>query len=156
MSYVVGIVSSNYDGHAKITQICSIDATGLGMNHCTNWLDNADPYNSAAYTGVNKNLVPTNPQGGLNTMSFDDSPGGSASLAQDIHFDDSFIDYIMFIPDYSGPNSIYVPLGTITWSTMARATWPNTTIIPNGVTLPTGPDNSENWPAWTNVFANPN
>jgi hypothetical protein len=156
MSYVIGIVSSNFDGHVKITQICSINGTGSGMNHCTNWLDNADPYNQATYTGVSKNLVPTNPQGGLNCMRFEDAPSASATLGSSIRMDDSFVDYIMFIPDFSGSDSIYVPLGTISWSTTAGASWPNATITPNWPIGPTGPDTSLAWPAWTNVFANPN
>jgi hypothetical protein len=155
MSYVVGIVSSNFAGHAKITQVCSINATGAGMTHCTNWLDSADPYNQSAYRGVLMNFIPTNPLGGLNTMNLDDAPSASATLSQSIHMDDSFIDYVMFTPDESGPNSIYVPLGAISWSTTAGASWPDPTINPNWPIGPAGPDQSLAWPVWTNVFSNP-
>lgn len=153
MSYIVGITSSNFDGNAKITQICTINATGSGLNHCTNWLDNSDPYSSSTSVKVNKNLVPTN-QFGLNTMNLDDAPQAASSSYQAIQMNDSFVDYVMFNPAYSGPGSIYVPIGKVTWSTLAGASWPSTTISPNSVVGPTGPDDSLDWPVWANVYSN--
>ncbi len=153
MSYYIGVTSLNFAGDAKITQICTINATGSGLNNCTNWLDNSDPYSSSTSVRVNANVIATN-QFGLNTMNLDDAPQAASSLYQAIQMNDSFVDYVMFNPDYSGSGSIYVPLGEITWSTTAGVSWSSTTISPNSVGGPTNPDNSQNWPVWTSVYSN--
>jgi hypothetical protein len=41
-----------------------------------------------------------------------------------------------------------------TWSTSAGASWPSITISPNSVIGPIGPDDSLDWPEWTNVYSN--
>jgi hypothetical protein len=87
-------------------------------------------------------------------MNLDDAPQAASSLFQDIQINDSFVDYVMFNPTYLGHPSIYVPIGKITWSTSGGASWPSTTISPNSVIGPTGPDDSLDWPVWTNVYSN--
>ena len=63
----------------------------------------------------------------------------------------SLIDYMMFAP--STPGSIYVPLGKLTWGDSFGGSCSSTNINPNSVTGPSGPDGSDDWPVWTDVFS---
>lgn len=148
MSYLIRITSADFAGDAKITQICAISATALVNINVTNELDNTDPYTNAT-VHVNKN---PNPQGTINELELDDAP--SDGWFNSFRDDSSFIDFVMFAPNV--PESIYVPLGKITWSTSFGASYPSTNISPNTVTGPIGPDSSQDWPIWTAVFSNSN
>jgi hypothetical protein len=56
----------------------------------------------------------------------------------------------------SSGDGIYVPLGQVTWRTSFSATYPNVQFDTDLVTGPTDPDSSDDFPAWTDVFSNPN
>lgn len=151
MGYLVRIISSDFAGDAKITQLCTIDATALPPISVSNALDNSDPYSAygvAASTAVNRN---PNPVGNINLITFNDGP--SDGWISSFHMNASFTDYVMFTP--GGAGDIYVPLGKLTWGTSFAASYPSTNISPNSVTGPTGPDASSDWPVWTDVFSNP-
>jgi hypothetical protein len=147
MSFLTRIISSDFRGNAKITQLCTINATDIPDVHVTNELDNTDPYTNSTVR-VNKNPNPVPP---INQIFLEDAP-------QDSYFgsfsdSSSFVDYIMFTPGNNG--DIYVPIGKITWSTSFGASYPSTNIAPNIVIGPVGPDNSQDWPIWTSVYSNP-
>ncbi len=151
MDYLVRVVSADFAGWAKITQICTINAAALVDINVVNELDNSDPYTSHTYraeTHVGK--VP-DPTGYMNTMTLEDGP--SDGWFGSLHMNASFVDYVMFTP--GGPGDIYVPLGKITWSTSFAASSPSLTISPNQVIGPTGPDQSDDWPVWADVWSNP-
>jgi len=149
MSYYVQVISSDFAGYAKITQLCTL--SGSGFSSVSNYLDNANPY-PGAINIVNTNLV--SPLNGHtnNLINLDDAPqnGGLFSFS----LTGSFVDYLMFTPN--GGSSIYVPLGKLTWSTALGASYPSTNLSPNSVSGPTAPDASYVWPVWDYVFSNPN
>jgi hypothetical protein len=146
MSYLVRVTSSDFSGDAKITQLCSIDATALIDLNISGYLDNSDPYKGAT-AHVYKN---PNPQGTINEMQLDDAP--SDGWVYSFHDHSSFVDYIMFTP--GGLGDIYVTLGKITWGTSFAASYPSTNISPNSINGPSSPDDSNAFPAWTNIFLN--
>ena len=152
MCFDVQVLSPDFAGDAKITQLCTIDATHYPTDiSISGNLDNSDPYPNA-YTHVYTISANSFTGGPLNVMRLDDAPqgGGFGSF----HFNGSFTDYIMFTP--GGLGDIYVPLGKLTWGTSFEANYPNVAINPNLVTDPQNPDCSEDWPVWTAVFSNPN
>jgi hypothetical protein len=155
IDYLVRVVSSDFSGDAKITQICAINTTHSPTDiNITNQLDNSDPYGSdvenPSSVHVNKN---SDPSGTINEMSLDDAPrgGGFGSF----HFNGSFVDYVMFNPN-SSSSDIYIPLGKVIWHTSFAATYPSVTINSNSVSGPTSPDNSDDFPTWTDTFHNSN
>ena len=155
MSYVVQVISSDFAGDAKITQLCTLDAIGgslLGYNYSilvNNALDGSDPYGlqpgqTGAATMVFKGA---NPPVNANEINLDDAPGTEAFSP--FHYYGSFDDYIMFKPSGDG---IYVTIGKVTWGTTFGAIYPSMTINPNSVSGPTGPDSSHNFPVWTTSY----
>jgi len=139
MSYLLRIFSPDFYGDAKITQLCTIDASGLDAG-CTDCLDLIDPYTSIR---VFKN---PNPTGNMNLINLDDAPDANTTTGT-IYLNDSFQDYVMFRPD---GDSIYVPIALVTWSVSASVVYPNTTIS-QSVTGPTGPTDCTSFPFWLNV-----
>jgi hypothetical protein len=149
MAYDLQVISSDYAGDAKITQLCSIVASGPGFNY-TDALDGSDPYNPTAnpgQTGCAIQIFKTNnPPAGLNTFHFDDAPDADTSMGN-LWLKDSFIDYVMFKPSGDG---IYVPLAKVTWDTgAAQVIFPSTDIIQNSDKGPHGPTDSDEFPIWT-------
>ncbi len=151
MSYLCRIISSDFDGMAKITQICNINATGLSGS-CSGCLDGSDPYNGLGIEGqecsvrVNKN---PNPTGSANEMNLDDAPDANdLYVLRTISMNDSFIDYVMFNPDPSD-DGIYVTLAKITWDVSASVTYADTNITQNADKGPHKPTDSDEFPIWT-------
>jgi len=139
MSYLLRVISSDFSGDAKITQLCNIDASGLDSG-CAGCLDGVDPYTD---TGVLKN---SNPTGNANILNLDDAPDANTNTGT-IYMDDSFVDYVMFKPDGDG---IYVPLAKVTWDVNASVIY-SATDISQTVDGPTGPTDSDEFPQWTNT-----
>jgi hypothetical protein len=149
MSYLCRVISSDFGGMAKITQICTIDTSGLG--NCSGYLDGSDPYNGTGQEGYECSVQvykSPNPTGTANEMNLDDSPDSNTTFGA-IWMNDSFTNYIMFNPDPNG-SGIYVTLGIVTWGVNASVDYPDTTII-QSVLGPTGPDGSNKFPVWTNT-----
>jgi hypothetical protein len=144
-------VSADFAGWAKITQICTINAAALVDINVVNELDNSAPYSSHGSTATTYVVKLANPTGYMNAMRLEDGP--SDGWFGSLHMNASFVDYVMFTP--GGPGDIYVPLGKITWSTSFASSSPSLTISPNQVIGPTGPDQSDDWPVWTDVWSNP-
>jgi hypothetical protein len=149
MGYICRVISADFGGEAKITQICNIDASGFSAA-CAGCLDGGDPYSPDADVGVIQNA---NPKGGSNELIFDDSPDCNTTMGE-LYMTDSFVDYIMFNPKTT-PNDIFVTLGTVTWDVSASAVFPNATISQT-VDGPTGPDSNNQLPQWTDVFVDHN
>src|SRR5206468_1629247 len=114
MSYLARVISPRFSGYAKITQLCTIDFSGIDGT-CSGCLDNDDPYPNTSIF-VNRN---SNPQGNVNVLNFDDAP--QAPGYESVRMNGTFVDYIMFSPGGSG--DIYVTLGISTWSTSAAASY---------------------------------
>ncbi len=150
MSFRVQVISPKCGGEAKITQLCSINATALVDINVANVLDNVDPYPNTVITVLTNHINPFN--GRLNNIiNLDDAPQGG--WFDSFHYSGNFVDYVMFAPD---GDSIYVPLGKITWSTSFGANYPSPVISPNSVEGPSDPDGSTEFPEWTEVFSNSN
>jgi len=149
LSFEVQVLSPHFEGDAKITQICTLE--GSGISAVTNVLDNENPYTNA-FTHVLTNSI--NPFNGHtnNIIRVDDAPQNAS--VESFHLYASFVDYIMFAP--MGSTNISVPLGNLSWSTSFGASHPSTNISPNIVSPPTNPNASEAWPTWSDVFSNPN
>ncbi len=149
MAYDLQVLSSDFPGEAKITQLCTLNSTGLGGSY-TGALDGSDPYNPLGIDGDACDvLIFTNPATGQNTLYLNDAPDAKVvtlpsgiSIAQ---LDDSFDDYVMFKPSGDG---IFVPLAMVTWDVSASVTSPSTNITQT-VHGPTGPADSDGFPIWT-------
>jgi hypothetical protein len=151
MSYLCRVISSDFGGEAKITQICNIDATGLSGS-CSGCLDGSDPYNGLGIDGQEcsvKVFKKPNPTGNDNEMNLDDAPDANdLYVLRTISINDNFIDYVRFNPDPSG-DGIYVTLAKITWDVSASVTYANTNITQNSDKGPHGPTDSDEFPIWT-------
>jgi len=145
MSYLVRVTSSDFSGAAKITQLCSINATALVNVNITGELDNGDPY-----TGATANIYEnSNPQGTINELQLDDAP--SDGWVSSFHDYSSFSDYVMFKPNGDG---IYVTLGMVNWGMSFGASYPSLSISPNLVTGPSNPNGSDTFPTWEEIYSN--
>jgi hypothetical protein len=156
MCFEIQILSPDFSGNAKITQLISEDDSGLPSLDPylpyyagVTYLDNSDPYQNAETSVFTNSVSPFNGNL-LNIIRLQDAP--SVTYGQIIHMEHNYTDYVMFAPS----GGIYVPLGQMTWSTLAHVSCGNTNISPNSATGPSNPDNSDNWPTWSNVFSNPN
>jgi hypothetical protein len=150
MSYKIQIISSNMPGNAKITQLCSIQASNIPYDiNIRNQLDNQDPYNNA-YTIVVTSIMNTNTGSLNNIIHLDDAPqnGGYGSF----YFSGDFVDYVMFAP-FGG---IYVPLSKLTWGTTFGGNKPSLILSPNSISNLVGPLDCEKYPEWTEIFSNEN
>jgi hypothetical protein len=151
MSYLCRVISSDFGGMAKITQICNIDATGLGGN-CSGCLDGSDPYNGLGIDGQEcstKIFQNPNPTGNDGILNLDDAPDANdLEVLRTISMNDAFVDYVMFNPDPSG-SGIYVTLAKITWDVSASVTYANTNITQNADKGPHEPTESDEFPIWT-------
>jgi hypothetical protein len=141
MSYVLRIISSDYAGTGKITQLCSIDASGLDSG-CIGCLDGVDPY---TWTSVQKH---SNPWGNMNLLILNDAPDANTTTGT-IYMHDSFADYVMFNPAPQG-SGIYVTISKVTWSVDAAVVYPDTDIS-QSVIGPAGPADSSDFPVWITV-----
>ncbi len=145
MDYTIRVISSDFGGYAKFTQLCSRNDSFSATTNVVNWLDNQDPYNPT--WKIYKN---PNPTGNICLNGLDDAP--SASGYGRVFMYDTFTDYVMFTP--GGPDDIYVPLGKLVWSDSGDATYPSLTISPSSVSGPSNPDGSYDWPVWMQVYNN--
>ena len=139
LCYDLRVVSPKFGGTAKLTQLCSLNNSGMG-NYCTNALDStaASPSFSVASGST--------PSGSTNLLRFASSPEASGFF--EIRMDASYKDYVMFSP--GGASDIFVSLGKVNWSAWAYAVY-NLTNLPGAVSGPLGPDGSSDFPEWIDV-----
>jgi hypothetical protein len=146
MDFTVRIVSSHFNGNAKITQLCSRNDSFSEPATVVDWLDNNDPY-----SGIISIFKNPNPTGNVNLIELWDAPEATGYNRVFMH--DTFKDYVMFSP--GGDDDIFVPIGMLIWNVSADVTYPSTDINPNSVTGPDGvSDPGGEFPDWVNVYIN--
>lgn len=158
MQFTAGIWSSFPGQAAWVQLIDSYGSTGLvDIDGSTRFdyngdglLDNQNPFGEV--DPIFTNVSPTFTPHYRNAVSLYDSPRGVAS-GTSIKVKSDYTDYLIFCP--SGPGSIYVTLGTTTWSVNASAAFPSSDITNPNVPGPTTFTDSSKQPTWQHTLTNP-
>jgi hypothetical protein len=143
MVYEVNYNTKNpFSGTGRITQLCMLQYSGIHVPSCSfsdYRLDGVEAYEEDTITPGTGHVILTLQDGPFNIDTLPNTLRGS------------FQDYIRFCPDAgSASDNIFVTLGIVSWNMNATAT-NSTTISPSETPDPTGPDNSNGFPIWTNT-----
>lgn len=126
--------NSQFRGKGRITQLCSLNYSGLGPSFSDYRRDGSESYEEA-------DIIPGTAQ---TSLTFQDGPFNTDTLPNRLQ--GYFVDYIRFCPD-AGSGNIFVTLGIINWNMNATAA-SSTTISPSSTPNPTGPNDSDVFPVW--------
>jgi hypothetical protein len=159
MSFEVD-VSSTYPGCADYTQLIKRNANS-GVSTTTTsgqyWLDNSRFYLSQTSDSTQVRTTLTNDD---TPLVFNDNPAIGLSYFYPVYttsISDNFIDYVVFRPGpQTATGNIFVTLGKTSWSWSAITTWSNGawSTPTGGVMWPTAPDNSDDFPIWSQIIHN--